>query len=247
MERPMHPRYADLKERLKSFSGWPAHQAVEPSQLAAAGFFFTGSLDRVRCFSCGVRLRDWKAGENPWIEHSKYSPNCAFIKQFEQEDFVNIYRGLNKSCCTLVDELGRPLRGAGLKEEASEDVCIDEGSVQEKCTRSGNEDNKYHSETGEPDLPVPNLIDPNCKDVLPVETVNFAIANMEETGSERERLLEENCRLKRIVSCRICCEQERCILFLPCAHLVSCQVCAEGLSNCDICRGIINEKVRIYY
>lgn len=66
--------------RLSSFQDWPSGVPVWPDDLAAAGFFFTGSCDQVECFCCGGALYDWLAGDDPTTEHMKFFPECPFIQ-----------------------------------------------------------------------------------------------------------------------------------------------------------------------
>ncbi|ESO98975.1 hypothetical protein LOTGIDRAFT_213786 [Lottia gigantea] len=66
------------RDRLKSFIGWNGQ--VDPRQLAHAGFYYLGNSDRVQCFSCQTIFRDWVAGDDPWIEHSKWYPDCPYIQ-----------------------------------------------------------------------------------------------------------------------------------------------------------------------
>ena len=44
-------------------------------QMATAGFYYTGTNDQVRCFWCGIELRN-EPGDDPWCEHARYSPIC---------------------------------------------------------------------------------------------------------------------------------------------------------------------------
>ncbi|XP_046571620.1 uncharacterized protein LOC124279784 [Haliotis rubra] len=75
------PDYNQGSDRLASFRGWPRERGPTPRQLAAAGFYYTGFLDKVRCFCCGVRLREWDEEDDPWREHARYSPNCRFLTE----------------------------------------------------------------------------------------------------------------------------------------------------------------------
>ncbi|CAC5416090.1 unnamed protein product [Mytilus coruscus] len=70
--------YSDYNARLSSFGNWPKTQT--PVELASAGFFYTGTNDVVKCFSCRVRLGQWEPHENPWMEHKKHSPDCKFVE-----------------------------------------------------------------------------------------------------------------------------------------------------------------------
>ena len=47
-------------------------------------------------------------------------------------------------------------------------------------------------------------------------------------------------------SCILCCYNERDTVFIPCGHLVTCSDCGEKLDCCPICRGIIQNKIKVY-
>ena len=49
---------------------------------------FSGYGDYVRCFFCGGGLRNWESGDDPWTEHAKWFPRCAFVRQNKGEKFV---------------------------------------------------------------------------------------------------------------------------------------------------------------
>ena len=65
--------------RLMTFTRWPNHAAVTPQDLARAGFFYTGSNDRVQCAFCENVLRNWERGDNPTFEHRRHFPRCRFV------------------------------------------------------------------------------------------------------------------------------------------------------------------------
>ncbi|XP_053388567.1 E3 ubiquitin-protein ligase XIAP-like [Mercenaria mercenaria] len=94
-ERPKHPDYALKSERLSSFRKGTLFDNITPETLAASGFFYTGTKDNVKCFFCGGELRDWKLGDNPWIEHARWFHNCAYFKQCKGVEFVNFCRITN--------------------------------------------------------------------------------------------------------------------------------------------------------
>lgn len=78
--------YDDMEneeQRLRSFqrnNGWLA--PVPPRKLAAAGFYFTGIGDTVKCFACDVSLARWEAEDDPISEHLKSEPNCPFLPRW---------------------------------------------------------------------------------------------------------------------------------------------------------------------
>ena len=46
--------------------------------------------------------------------------------------------------------------------------------------------------------------------------------------------------------CKICYVKEMCILFLPCAHLLSCSTCAKRVQFCALCREPIQQTIRAF-
>ncbi|XP_052240081.1 uncharacterized protein LOC127850802 isoform X3 [Dreissena polymorpha] len=74
--------YENERERRETYRGWPLQQP-DPQTLCNAGFFFTGqSYDLVRCFCCGIGLKDFTDTDNPLMEHVKHSANCPFILDY---------------------------------------------------------------------------------------------------------------------------------------------------------------------
>ncbi|XP_034980047.1 baculoviral IAP repeat-containing protein 7 [Zootoca vivipara] len=69
------------KRRLQTFQHWPESFPISPAALAAAGFFYIGPEDRVKCFCCGGVLFDWFAEDDPKAEHKKFFPSCSFIQK----------------------------------------------------------------------------------------------------------------------------------------------------------------------
>lgn len=73
------------------------------------------------------------------------------------------------------------------------------------------------------------------------------IGNSSESSStDSMRLMEENRQLKEQRQCKICMDEEVCVAFLPCGHLVCCATCAPALNACPICRAKIRGTVRTY-
>ena len=47
--------------------------------------------------------------------------------------------------------------------------------------------------------------------------------------------------------CKICMANEKCVLFRPCGHLISCEECVPSLEKkCPMCRQLIEEIVKAY-
>lgn len=79
--RITRPRYVSFLDRIKSFANWPPAIKQKPSELSAAGLYYTGMGDRVICFQCGQGIRHWEKNDVPYIEHYRCSPMCHFARQ----------------------------------------------------------------------------------------------------------------------------------------------------------------------
>jgi len=58
--------------------------------------------------------------------------------------------------------------------------------------------------------------------------------------------LEDKERCSDNVVCSICQDRVKCIAFVPCGHLCSCELCSLTLSECPVCRTPITMKCRIF-
>lgn len=80
--RGVQENYDDFRfetARRSSFRNWPV-SFIDPVSLAAAGFYYTGNLDVVRCFECQLEANHWSKGDIPIQIHEMRSPECRFIR-----------------------------------------------------------------------------------------------------------------------------------------------------------------------
>ncbi|XP_048239818.1 uncharacterized protein LOC125373050 [Haliotis rufescens] len=96
----VHPHYSNNALRLQSFQLWPEGHSQQPEDLVNAGFFYAGYSDCVRCYVCGVGLRTWEEGDDPWVEHVRWRSSCAYVEAA---------RGMTFVIQTLA-AIGRPMR-----------------------------------------------------------------------------------------------------------------------------------------
>ncbi|KAK3585128.1 hypothetical protein CHS0354_034259 [Potamilus streckersoni] len=75
------PEYSSYSVRLSTFSRFPVIHGVNVNILAAAGFYYTGYEDAVRCYTCDGGLKKWVPGDDPWEEHCKWFPDCPHLEQ----------------------------------------------------------------------------------------------------------------------------------------------------------------------
>lgn len=66
--------------RMSTFSKFPVTTPVSERSLAKAGFYYIGTDDKVKCFSCSLMLDNWKKGDNAVEKHKKLYPSCSFIQ-----------------------------------------------------------------------------------------------------------------------------------------------------------------------
>ncbi|XP_059154601.1 uncharacterized protein LOC131940059 [Physella acuta] len=75
-----YPVYAAFQKRFESFANWLFGHILSVNDLVAAGFFYAGYDDCVRCFQCGVGLKSWKEGDNIIEQHHKHKPSCPLLQ-----------------------------------------------------------------------------------------------------------------------------------------------------------------------
>lgn len=86
---PRYPEYALKAVRRTSFRSWSA--TLKPAEiLAEAGFYSTNNGDCVRCFYCGIGLRNWDPDDDPWVEHARWSSKCPYLRDKKGIEFVNL-------------------------------------------------------------------------------------------------------------------------------------------------------------
>ncbi|XP_054164283.1 putative inhibitor of apoptosis [Oppia nitens] len=89
---PKNVSYKAIDVRLRSFNAnncWDPMVPVCPEDLARAGFYSIGMSDYVKCFYCDGGLCNWEPGDDPWVEHAKWFPNCQFVKLNKSQVFVD--------------------------------------------------------------------------------------------------------------------------------------------------------------
>ncbi|XP_053396475.1 putative inhibitor of apoptosis [Mercenaria mercenaria] len=73
-----YPDFIDYSQRLQTYARW-TRSNPGPVCLCEAGFFFTDQGDLVRCFQCGIGLKDFSEGDDPIQEHVRYSGECQYL------------------------------------------------------------------------------------------------------------------------------------------------------------------------
>jgi len=103
---PLHPQYATLEARLRTFREWPPALRQQPRDLAEAGFYYIGLSDQVKCFYCDGGLRNWQSEDEPWKEHARWFEKCVFVRLVKGDEYI-------KDCVTErpPEKAGLPVQG----------------------------------------------------------------------------------------------------------------------------------------
>ncbi|XP_052809824.1 uncharacterized protein LOC128238207 isoform X2 [Mya arenaria] len=243
--------------RLSSFVKWSEHIAQRPPRLAEAGLYYTGIDDHVRCFACDGGLRHWDPEDDPWIEHCRWFPACPFAREQKGDEFIALVQA---SADQNIDELGatggnstNDLAGGvnnlhitdpdikRLIEEQRKICTVDMGFSNEMFSSAVNE------------LRLQGTLKPSVEDiVIAIEVINDRNQHSTEIrgngnkDTSPEELLQENKRLKDMLTCFICQNNPVNALFLPCTHHRLCLDCSYDLKECPVCLRAIKEKIKTF-
>ena len=97
------PNLVNEADRLKTFDCWPYDYVVTKESLSAAGFYYLHIADRVKCAYCDVIFADWKVGDDPMYDHTRYAPICPFVRAVREAKgnialVQNVQRRSNDEC-----------------------------------------------------------------------------------------------------------------------------------------------------
>ncbi|KAK3585136.1 hypothetical protein CHS0354_034265 [Potamilus streckersoni] len=85
---PRSPSYQSFGARVSSFAKFPNYNDINIQDIANAGFYYTGVDDMVRCYWCDLSLKEWEFGDDPYIEHAKYVPDCNHLMTTKGKQFI---------------------------------------------------------------------------------------------------------------------------------------------------------------
>ncbi|XP_006814869.1 baculoviral IAP repeat-containing protein 7-like [Saccoglossus kowalevskii] len=298
-----HPEYSEERTRIATYTNWSENVVVSPVDLAKAGFYYTGVKDNVKCFYCDGGLRNWEPTDEPWIEHARWFPKCAFVLQQRGSVFMKYVTSqypqpyephLPADTHQYVEEIQQPRPQVQPRANVNDvmrsdlvQVVMDMGydrqliknSIKRKIRQTGESFSTTHElllavwdyeasgeqeDEDEDDYPPPPRKLPGEK--VPDEPLGgnklsdstesrilkpppAFLAAVEEppsgpvTAETLQRQLEDIIDEKR---CKVCMDRDRCMLFQPCRHVVTCEICSAALRECPICRKTIKSTVKIY-
>ncbi|XP_064478354.1 E3 ubiquitin-protein ligase XIAP-like isoform X2 [Ornithodoros turicata] len=84
---PRHRKVSTYIARFKSFANAQDISKGKWGTLAHNGFCYTGDI--IACFHCGGLHAGWRDDDDPVVEHSRWFPECAFMRFHVGDDVVN--------------------------------------------------------------------------------------------------------------------------------------------------------------
>lgn len=125
-QKIVFPNYGQLSSRLGSYKTLEEDSLLyrRKKDFAEAGFFSTGTDDRVICYYCGGGLMDFDEDDSPWIEHAHWFSKCVFVNLLKGQDFVNKCKERSFKQST-VSEFNSPTPTAATDSKFECIVCID--------------------------------------------------------------------------------------------------------------------------
>uniref|UniRef100_A0A2C9JBI0 RING-type domain-containing protein n=1 Tax=Biomphalaria glabrata TaxID=6526 RepID=A0A2C9JBI0_BIOGL len=253
-ERPKRAEYALKLKRRETFGTWPRDHHLNPIELSDAGFYYAGYGDCTRCFYCGGGLRNWEDEDDVWVEHARWFPKCAFIRQQMGQVFVETVQELTKSQEKIpfedvmnkmgvsVETFRLDSKTAPLKRDPAVQALVQLGfpekQVIDVATRLKEEANLISA-----DSIVEKLTEEGIR-----RSESFPIAMKDQTVDFEtlRQLKEDNNQMRQQIVCKICMDKEVAVTFLPCGHLVSCADCALAMKDCPVCRKNVRGVVRAF-
>lgn len=241
-------------ERLRTFTNWPL-EWLDCKLLAACGFYYTGSYDKVVCHFCVVEIGRWEETDDVMNEHFRWSPNCPLINDMQTSNV--------------------PLDGGKQLELLSSDTkCrVRQFHFKENVLVTHKTPHKYLSEMGRFESFSKSkrvlLVHPRKLAVAGfVMDDNFTIrcfccnVRISETDMEKCRYdpmneHKENCKFisgeynlqagEGMEECKICYDHKCNTAFLTCGHVVACVKCAKNVTKCPVCAQTHSGILRIYF
>ncbi|XP_060083369.1 E3 ubiquitin-protein ligase XIAP-like [Ylistrum balloti] len=250
----IYPAYAIPTIRLSSYSGWSSTSGLLPKSLADAGFLYAGYGDLVRCFCCGGALRNWMPGDDPWIEHARWFPECVYLRRSKGDSFIMLVHDDVNLTEVVHHENNVPLATSNTDfpqiseppSTHSQDVASQDPFIQRV------------KEMGFPMDIISSALSSLRRQSKPVDVYNIVnVILYSETPFLRDGFDEvDNCihrqqmaqkKTRQVCAekrCKICLEEDACVIFLPCHHMTCCEECGSILHKCQVCRQAISGRLK---
>lgn len=90
--KPKNGRMSLLQRRIMTYSDWFGPHKPDPLKLSECGLYYTGDLNIVQCYFCGVHIRYFKDSSDLWEDHKKASPKCYHLKMTKKKSSSDVVK-----------------------------------------------------------------------------------------------------------------------------------------------------------
>ncbi|CAG5129522.1 unnamed protein product [Candidula unifasciata] len=216
LSKASYPLFSSAEARRQSFTSWSRTHSHRPEDLVAAGFFYAGYADCVRCFYCGLGLKYWRPNDIPAYQHARYRPHCVYNRLYKGQDYI--------------DRVQQDLQVRPLISYIVSTECIHKTEEREK-----------KGTTEQPIDAAPPA--PGEAMTAVVQRPNRGNIEFNELFMSVER---EHTLLAERTTCRLCRRRPVSCIYLPCGHVIACQECADNATHCILCSKQIIGTANIY-
>lgn len=234
------PDYSNLTVRIRSFKHLARNFPVSGERCAEAGLFFLRKPDVMKCFSCGVILRDWINGDIPEEKHREINPRCTFLLEAFPSKLIGVGEEREEGGDIDPSTLPEPefdeedLERMSMVERAkakSQQLDEDIGEAAQNLSKLS-----VNSPTSQPNI-VSNFLslilkwakaDNNCFVFLQgsLEATEYS-----DTGS----------------MCVVCMDAPLEMVLIPCRHMCVCEGCSKHLISCPMCRQTVQDALKVFF
>ncbi|XP_055344938.1 baculoviral IAP repeat-containing protein 3-like [Paramacrobiotus metropolitanus] len=219
--RRSNPNCSYAAMRFATYADWPGWVTHRANDMARAGFFFMeAGEDRVRCFCCGRKLEKWTVDDDPWIEHAKFEPDCAYLIEKKGHHFIYDVQKLHN-----MDTM-KWSRGPKTDEVEYLVALAKEDGYHYTYLIKAVQQYKHRLQTFR-----------ELKDLInAAKRIKARITDMR---------LDEQSQLDK--DCSVCLDKKVSLCFTPCGHAICCDVCAKRLRECPLCRKRVTGKIKLFF
>jgi len=266
---PHSPHLRARASRLKTFeehaTEWVQNNIrATMADMADAGLYYLGVRDKVMCWYCGGGLQNWAYHDDPWFEHTKWYPTCAFVLQNKGPDYVHQVTQcfpdhLRDNSLLRSRRPSRPMDVAPiiidpqqeivkLKQEVQKELdtsivvqeALKMGFAKEQVTQAVEKRLELYKRGY---AKLRTLIDDLLEEPAKAE-IN---SDDEETFPLKEgQFSDEAVQLHSLMTCKRCKKDRAVVLTLPCGHIRLCEECGKHTHKCPECGHNIQSTVRTY-
>ncbi|GFO43308.1 baculoviral iap repeat-containing protein 7 [Plakobranchus ocellatus] len=218
-------------------------------------FILSGYGDCAWCFYCGVRFLNWEVGDDAWIVHVQYHPDCGFIQQKLDKGFIETVRRLSQHHRRVTFQMVKEQMKAhpsGFHIDSKKNPSHNHPAIQAVLEVMGGDLEEIRTvatqlrENGQ-SLSAHNLFlaleDKRAANPGFDDGFQAASASVDIDKELVRNLKQENEELRMKMICKICKMKVVEIVFLPCGHLIFCIECAMNRSFCPLCKKQIKGTV----